>query len=107
MIIKKYIGKTEDDAVAAAKKELGNNLVVMNVKNVKASGLFRMFKAPSVAVTVALEEENERAIFIKKEPAAETVKNPEESASSLMKEEINRPVEEIGHKLDSLQSLLE
>ena len=34
MIIKKFQGKTEEEAIEAAKKELGVNVVVMNVKNV-------------------------------------------------------------------------
>lgn len=41
MIIKKYTGKTEDEAVLLAKKELGNGIVIMNVKNVKKKGIFR------------------------------------------------------------------
>jgi flagellar biosynthesis protein FlhF len=43
MIIKKYVGKTESDAVEQAQKELGNNIVVMNTKNVKRNGLMRFF----------------------------------------------------------------
>ena len=43
MIIKKYQGKTEEEALAAAKKELGDGVVVMNVKNVKRKGLFAIF----------------------------------------------------------------
>ena len=60
MIIKKYTAKTEDDAVNAAKKDLGNGIVIMNVKAVKPSGLFRFFKSNQVEVTVALEEEKEK-----------------------------------------------
>ena len=33
MIIKKFQGKTEADATEQAKKELGSNVVIMNVKN--------------------------------------------------------------------------
>lgn len=57
MIIKKFQGKTEDEAMEAAKKELGNGVVVMNVKQVKRKGLFSIFKPQMVEVTVALEEE--------------------------------------------------
>ena len=35
MIIKKFQGKTEDEAVEAAKRELGSNVVILNVKSVK------------------------------------------------------------------------
>lgn len=60
MIIKKFQGKTENDAVEAAKRELGNNVVIMNVRNVKKKGILRFFLSDTVEVTVALEEENER-----------------------------------------------
>ena len=35
MIIKKFVGKTEEEAVEAAKKELGEGIVIMNVRQVK------------------------------------------------------------------------
>lgn len=38
MIIKKFTGKTEAEATEAAKKELGNGLVIMNVREVKRKG---------------------------------------------------------------------
>ena len=38
MIIKKYTAKTEKEAIEAAKKELGENIVIMNVKNAKKKG---------------------------------------------------------------------
>ena len=60
MIIKKYQGKTELIAIENAKKELGQNVVVMNVKNLKKKGFSRLFKRQLVEVTVALEEETEQ-----------------------------------------------
>lgn len=38
MIIKKYRAKTEAEAVNQAKKELGQNAVIMNVRNIKKKG---------------------------------------------------------------------
>ena len=38
MIIKKFQGKTEEEAITLAKKELGDGVIVMNVKNVKHKG---------------------------------------------------------------------
>lgn len=58
MIIKKFLGKTEQEAIDNAKKELGVNVVVMNVKSVKRKGLFSFLKPQMKEVTVALEEEN-------------------------------------------------
>ncbi|MCR4932720.1 MAG: flagellar biosynthesis protein FlhF [Lachnospiraceae bacterium] len=60
MIIKKFQAKTENEAVELAKKELGNNVVVMNVRSVKRKGLFSFLKPQLVEITVALEEESEK-----------------------------------------------
>lgn len=60
MIIKKFQGKTKEEALECAKKELGDGIVEMNVKTVKAKGLFGMLKGSKVEVTVAKEEENEK-----------------------------------------------
>ena len=57
MIIKKFQGKTEAEAVENAKKELGNGIVIMNVRNVKKKGIFSFLRQQLVEVTVALEEE--------------------------------------------------
>ena len=60
MIIKKFQAKTENEAVEAAKKELGNNVVVMNVRNTKKKGLFSFLRPQLVEITVAVEEDSER-----------------------------------------------
>lgn len=56
MTIKKYQGKTEEEAISKAKLELGIDAVVMNVKEVRPTGFFRMFKQPTYEVTAAVEE---------------------------------------------------
>ena len=55
MIIKKFTGKTEAEATEAAKKELGNGLVIMNVREVKKKGLFSFLSPKQIEVTAALE----------------------------------------------------
>jgi len=60
MIIKKFQGKTKEEALASAKKELGENIVEMNVKAVKPKGLKGIFKGTRFEVTVAREDENEK-----------------------------------------------
>lgn len=59
MIIKKYQGKTEEEAMNLAKAELGDSCVCLNAKQVKQKGILKLFKAPFIEVTVALEEESE------------------------------------------------
>lgn len=57
MIIKKYLAKTEKDAIEMAKNELGNNAVVMNIKKVRPKGLAKLFLRGKVEVTAALDED--------------------------------------------------
>ncbi len=62
MIIKKYTGKTEQEATEIAKKELGDNIVIMNVRPVKKSGFFAFFAPSKTEVTVALEDEPSKTV---------------------------------------------
>lgn len=61
MIIKKFQGKTENEAIEAARRELGENIVIMNVKNFRKKRFFGLFGTNAVEVTVALESEVEKA----------------------------------------------
>lgn len=70
MIIKKFQGKTEAEATELAKKELGNQVVIMNVRNIKRKGVISFLKPQLVEVTVALEEESERLMTARREEAA-------------------------------------
>ena len=112
MIIKKYQGKTEEEALAAAKKELGDGVVVMNVKNVKRKGLFAIFKPQLVEVTVAIEEKDrysqtagrlQTPVFTPAQPAAAS--GTGQAAGIYRKSAAG--IGNIEEKLDSLQSLLE
>ncbi len=115
MIIKKFLGKTEEEAVESAKKELGGNIVIMNVKETKRKGLLAFLKPRTVEVTVALEEESERAAKIRREHtpvvrAAEAAPAKEEkSFGEVLESETkeNSNVGKLEEKLDNLQSMLE
>lgn len=125
MIIKKFTAKTEKEAIENARAELGEGVVVMNVKPVKNKGLFAFLKSPMMEVTVALEEESEKLTAAvsainsviassqnkeeedaKSTPVIETSERRDRDNSNIIKErrENNSAIEE---KLDSLQSLLE
>lgn len=113
MIIKKFQGKTEAEATENAKKELGNGVVVMNVKNLKKKGLFSFFKPQLVEVTVALEEETERFVAPKKEtphtgiaPVIDRPVNVAPVVSQAEAEKEGKTVEVLEEKIDSLQNLL-
>ncbi len=120
MIIKKFQGKTEEEATEAAKKELGENIIVMNVRNVKKKGIFAAFKRPMTEITVALEEETERFAPVKKDvamPAGGALRRDTPITSAWGKENPEKPlgnpevknIAKIGaieEKLDNLQTLI-
>ncbi len=115
MIIKKFQGKTEDEAVSLAKKELGNGVVIMNVRNARKKGFLSIFRRSMVEVTVALEEEQEKPVFRpktvqppRKKPLYDNpniIKEPEEREPE--KERIGGNDRLLEEKLDSLQSFIE
>ena len=114
MIIKKFTGRTEEDAVQNARRELGAGIVIMNVKTVKKKGLAGIFGGKLMEVTVSLEEEGEAL----KKPRRETTPSQDTAPSSqghLEKDVLaartamnlmNENSQSIEKKLDSLQSLL-
>lgn len=114
MIIKKFQGKTETEAVEAAKKELGNNMVIMNVRSIKPKGMFSFLKPQVTEVTVALEEESDqRPQVVKREELRirSEVKPEQESPRVLEQESAGAGVDQdknaIEEKLNNLQSLIE
>lgn len=61
MIIKKYQGATEIEAIMKAKEELGADAVIMNVKSVKQKGIRSLFKKNYTEVTAAVDDPAERS----------------------------------------------
>ncbi len=57
MTIKKYQGKTKEEAIDLAKAELGPRAVIMNVKEVHPSGFLGVFRKSTYEVTAAIEDE--------------------------------------------------
>jgi len=119
MIIKKFQAKTEDEAVELAKKELGANVVVMNVKSVKKKGLFAFFKPQMTEITVALEEETERKEPLKSADARSITEalgkiapivEREEAKKEEAKREETAPVNEegrgINERLNNLENII-
>lgn len=56
MIIKKYIGKTEEEAIELAKADLGVGATIMNTKEITPHGVFKFFRKSSFEVTAAVDE---------------------------------------------------
>jgi len=117
MIIKKFQGKSEEEAVSAAKREMGENVVIMSARSLKKKGLFSFLKKPLYEVTVGMEEETERAASnpfstLAKKSINQGLTRPAGSFTDVIADEPEPPVETkkdkvIEQRLDNLQSLLE
>ena len=56
MIIKKFQGNTKEEAIAQAREELGDQVVIMNIKEVRQGGMLGIFKKSTFEVTGAVED---------------------------------------------------
>ncbi len=88
MTINKFQGKTEEEAIAKAKQEFGENAVIMNVKEVKPKGLFRAFKNSTYEVTAAMEEKEQ---FVNPKRALQNTKKFHDSINLSADEKIDIP----------------
>lgn len=70
MTIKKFTGKTKEEAIAAAKAELGPSLVIMNTRNMKPEGIMGIFKQSIWEVTAAIEDETDGSVTMRRPEAA-------------------------------------
>lgn len=103
MIIKKYLAKSEQEAIEMAREDLGSNAVVMNIKKVRPKGMAKIFMRGKVEVTAALEDSEAGHIDVEipKETPTEIAAQPKHQ-ESLKEDEQN-----IQDKLMTLQLLLE
>ncbi len=99
MIIKKFQGETEAEAIKMAQAEMGNNAVIMHIKTVKHRALARLFKKNYVEVTAALEERTDK-LPVKKV-------NQEVSNDTTPLLELEKNTNAIEEKLNNLQSMIE
>lgn len=70
MVIKKYIAATENEAIALAKAELGEDVTIMNIKENNPKGLSKLFKKSSVEVTAAVDDVKKEQVRPGSKPAA-------------------------------------
>ena len=118
MVIKKYQAKTEEEAIEAAKKELGDDITVIHSRNVKPKGFFAFLRKMQVEITVAKEEEMDRPQNTAREALAKVNKVREqaekESAQAAPVQEAAPVYREgsknsaaVEQKLENIQNLLE
>lgn len=119
MIIKKYQGATEAEATVKAKEELGQDAVIMNVRNVKQKGIRKLFKKSYYEVTAAVDEPAEKmardkhtetqkkAIGAAEGKTQEIVKTTEPSGEPAGNTAKSGKTSAIEERLDNLAQLLE
>ena len=56
MKIKKYQGETEEQVIEMAKKELGNDAIVLSIKRITPTGIFSIIKKPYIELTASYDE---------------------------------------------------
>ena len=111
MIIKKYEGTTENEAMLKVREELGNEAIIMNIKTTRPKGIFRFFRKTLVEVTAALDE---KTPDVKVKTEQESAKN----ATKIIEEAIRRQndvkeakkkeeSEALEKKLDTLTGMIE
>lgn len=115
MTINKFQGRTREEAVDKAKKEMGEAVVIMNVKEIKPKGLFRALKSTTYEVTAALKEKEQTVNPL---PALHAPLKMHDSINFAANEKIEIPAPEpaaihpesshdLEEKIESLSNLLE
>lgn len=79
MKTRKYQGETEEKVIEMAKKELGNEAIVLSIKKVTPSGIFSVIKKPYVELVASYDEtkvdlENKKDVAVSKN-ILEEIKN--------------------------------
>lgn len=96
MTIKKYQGKTKEEAIDLAKAELGPRAVIMNVKEVHPSGFLGVFRKSTYEVTAAIEDEfapSEREVFRGRDEVVDALRDAVGETSKQKTDAISKPKE--------------
>ena len=72
MKIKRYEGKSETEVMEKIKEELGKDALILNVRRVEPTGIFKWFKSPTVEITATNDK-----LFTKSVSKDEKVKEKE------------------------------
>lgn len=115
MIIKKFQGNTETEAIMLAKEELGKDAIVMNIKTITPKGIYKLFRSPIVEITAAMDDTNlpsvEKKELVSEKTSPKFSAYVKDNSSDILQEdkENSTTVETsaIEKKLNSLQELLE
>lgn len=88
MLVRRYQGRNEEEAIAKAKAELGPNAVILHIKELSKNGIFNLKSAAKVELVVALDQdlyEEENKVTAYRAPSTPT-------SSSVKSKEDDEPV---------------
>ncbi len=105
MIIKKFVAKTEEEATKAAKSEMGEGVVIMNVRTVKPGGFFGFFKSAQVEVTAAIEEVSDKSVSGVKPANLPSYRNGDKKQHTMSLDKGSKTPEETEKKDDVISDL--
>lgn len=101
MLVKKFQGATENEAMLQVKEEMGSQAVVLNVKTIKHRGLMRLFKGNIVEVTAALGENEDEQVPTKQTESHFEARVDENFSKDLSEvaAKVERSIEESGQEM--------
>lgn len=91
MIIKKFLGNTEEEAILMAKKELGPDALVTNVRKCIPKGIARLFKKTTVEITAAIDDTPPKQELSRKESMKAMLKSNPNIIPDAYDEPVGRP----------------
>lgn len=106
MLIKKFQGASEQEALQLAKQEMGKDVIITHIKSIKPKGIFRLFKKPIVEVTASVDTDT---VYDRKPSytAASAYASPDRPKFDVRIAPEDDHPSAIEQKLDSLQNMLE
>lgn len=109
MRVKKYLAKTEKEAIDQIKTDLGSSAIILGTRKVKKGGFFGFFGKTMLEVTVACEPDNKRhekkGSGLKAKDSLMKAGEGQEEKSALAGSELSRSEQEI--KKEKFQRLKE
>lgn len=100
MKTKKYQGETEEQVIELAKKELGNDAIVLSIKKITPTGIFSIIKKPYIELTASYDETK---VLIEQKP-----KNIfEDLKSKIYSNPLEQKLEEKEHTIERLEKRIE
>ncbi|RKD34453.1 flagellar biosynthesis protein FlhF [Thermohalobacter berrensis] len=67
MKIKRFIGKTNQEAMYKLKKELGENAVILHTRKIRKPGIMGFIKKPIIEIVAAVDDNKAKEEYMKKE----------------------------------------